>query len=130
MGFWIFTLVFYSVVAVTVIRWSLLSALGLWVCTPQLFIKYPTAYKLLPLVLLVVAASEGLISNVPWYLVVVVILVVRTISLWIGKKLAFAKVRKEYAEFSEPGGGWDPATASDGELWDMAKKRLKYDPNP
>ncbi len=127
MAFWLLTLL-YLAVAVAVVRWTLISALGLWVCTPHAFIKYPTVYKLVPLALLAIAAIVGLSSDIPWYLVIVVLLIARTLSMWVGKKLAFQKVRKEYAEFSESDDTWDPAKASDSELWELAKSKLKYDP--
>ena len=128
MGFWLLLLV-YFVVAVAVIRWTVLKALGFWVCTPQLFFKYPTVYKLASLALLLVTAIVGLTSDTPWYLVLLIVLVARTASLWLGKKLAFAKYRREVLTIPDT----DPeelradAQKTDKELWELAKLGIKHD---
>jgi len=128
MGFWLLLLV-YFVVAAAVIRWTVLKALGFWVCTPQLFIKYPTVYKLVSLALLLVTAIVGLASDTPWYLVLLIVLAARTASLWLGKKLAFAKYRREVLTIPDT----DPeelradAQKTDIELWELAKLGIKHD---
>lgn len=128
MGFWLLLPV-YFIVAVAVIRWTVIKALGFWVCTPQLFIKYPTVYKLVSLALLLVTVIVGLASDVPWYFVLLIVLVARTAALWLGKKLAFAKYRQEVLTIPDT----DPeelkadSRRTDKELWELAQLGIKHD---
>jgi hypothetical protein len=127
MQFWLLTII-YIVVTATVIRWTLISALGFWMCTPEYFVKFPTVYKLLPLILLTLSAIVGFSSGIPWYVVIIALLMARTASLWIGKKLAFAKFRKEVINNSDT----DPeelvtvARRTDEELMKLAKLLMKH----
>ena len=128
MGFW-FLLPIYFLISLVVIRWTVIKALGFWVCTPEAFVKFPTAYKLASLAFLVATAAVGLATGVPWYLVLLVLLVTRTTSLWLGKKLAFSKYRREVMTIPDI----DPeelrasAQQSDKELWELAKLGIKHE---
>ena len=74
-------------------------------------------------------AAVGLATGVPWYLVLLVLLVTRTTSLWLGKKLAFSKYRREVMTIPDI----DPeelrasAQQSDKELWELAKLGIKHE---
>ena len=114
-------LIIYTIIAIKVKQWITISALGFRSETPQYFFSYPIIYILIRSIFFLFAlCSIFLIQAFPWYIGLIILIIIWFSAGWIGRKRAFKDYRRilrEMIDYAE----------SDEEKYEYKKEMIKTD---
>ena len=86
--------IIYILIAIKIDQWITISALCFKSETPVAFLRNPGIYNVVRSVILVAAASSALLLNIfPWYIGLLVLLIIWLGASWVGRRLAFERYR-------------------------------------